>query len=178
MKILAISGSLRKQSYNTIAINALVELSPEGVEIDTYVPNELPFMNQDLEDNLPNSVQDLVDKLKIADAIVICTPEHNNTISAVTKNVIEWMSRGYSQPHVANKVLGIMGASDGGFGTVRAQNKLLELGAILGMRVHGTLRLPISKAQESFDENGKLTDEDLKNKMEDFISKLVKIAKQ
>lgn len=173
MKVLAISGSIRTQSYNSAAIRAAKALAPEGMEMEIFSLAGIPFMNQDLEgDNLPESVQTLIDKARWADAILFSTPEYNNMIPGMTKNAFEWLSRSYAVDAVKGKPLFIMGASDGGFGTARAQFQMLTLGAILGMRVDGAWRLPISMAQDKFDAEGNLHDEDTKAKIANLLAKI------
>ena len=95
-------------------------------------------------------------------------------IPGVLKNVCEWLTRSYSSDAVRNKPLGIIGASTGGFGTVRAQNQLMLLGVIMGFDVRSNLKLPIANAQKIFDEKGDLTDQEVKTKINDFFGNLLK----
>ncbi len=172
LKILAFSGSTRLASFNTSAIRAAVTLVPDGMEIEIFDLTPLPFMDQDLEKDgvWPESVATFRQKIKEADGILVSTPEYNNMVPGFLKNAFEWASRNtLDSTPLTDKPMAIMGASDGGFGTVRAQLQMLTLGSLLNMRVRGAMRLPISEAQNKFDEKGNLTDEDMKEKLQAFL---------
>lgn len=169
MKILAIAGSNRKKSLNKMLVRAIKELALEDMDIEIFEIDEIPFFNQDLEANLPVEVLSYISKVKDADAIIIATPEYNNMIPGILKNAIEWLTRDYSSDAVKNKPLAITGASTGGFGAVRAQNQLLLLAQITKFKTHSTLRLPISKAQEIFNDEGNLIDSQTKEKLQKFL---------
>jgi chromate reductase len=97
-------------------------------------------------------------------------------ISGVLKNTIEWLSRDKPETSVIKeKWAVIMGASDGRFGTVRAQNQLLELCAILQMKVHGRLRFPLAQAETVFDAKGDLIDADVRQRLEVFVSTIIDV---
>jgi chromate reductase, NAD(P)H dehydrogenase (quinone) len=97
MRILAVSGSLRADSYNTNLLRAAVEAAPEGVEVELFDPvgiRELPLYDQDLEDGfLPASVGRLRQQWGAADAILFSTPEYNGSVPGGLKNAIDWGSR-------------------------------------------------------------------------------------
>jgi len=173
MKILVIPGSLRTGSYNKLLARHAVKYAPEGIEIKYRDLNDIPMFNEDLEQNLPESVKTLLEDVKDASGIIISTPEYNNTIPAPVGNLFHWLSRKYSKPFIVGKPLAIMGASDGGFGTVRAQNHLLLMVAIIGMKVNAKHRLPVSKAQNVFDEQGNMIDESVKEKLKNFVEEFV-----
>lgn len=173
MKILVIPGSLREGSYNKLLAKNALKFAPEGTEFLYRELNDLPMYNQDLESDLPQSVKDLLEDVKSSDAFIISTPEYNNTIPAPVVNLLHWLSRSYSRDLIAGKPLAIMGASDGGFGTVRAQNNLLLMAAIVGFRVNSQHRLPVSKAQNVFNEQGEMVDQNAKTKLETFVEGFV-----
>lgn len=172
-KILVIPGSLRKGSYNKMVAKTLLTLAPEDVEMQIFELNGLPLLDQDLEADLPQVVQDFIAKVRWADALIISTPEYNNMLSAPVKNACDWLTRDYSKDAVHNKWLAITGASNGGFGTVRAQNELLMMGLMMRMQVSADLRLPISRAQDIFTSEGELTDESMKERLRSLIVNLV-----
>lgn len=94
-KILAVSGSLRRTSYNTALLNTLNELSPDSVEVQIYTKlNELPLFNPDLEENLPQAVRHLKDALATADGLIISSPEYAHGITGVLKNALDWLVSG------------------------------------------------------------------------------------
>ncbi len=178
-KILAIPGSIRKNSFNKSACKVLVDIvaqksSPilEDVELKIFVLDDVPMFSQDLEADLPSEVQELISQVEWADAVIFSTPEYNNMVPGVLKNTCEWLSRSYAIPAVEGKPVAIMGASDGGFGTVRSQNQLLLLASIIKFQVDASLRLPISRAQDLFDEQGNLTSTDIRAKIQDLLERL------
>ncbi len=169
MKILAISGSTRKDSYNTKLLHVIKELAKEdGTEVEIVTLNDIPIFNQDLESNLPKEVVELKHKAGLADAILIATPEYNHMIPGVLKNAIEWLTRD-SGNVLEDKWLAIVGCSDGGFGTVRAQLQLMTLALVVNMRVKGRFRFPISRAQDKFNEKGELSDQETLEKLKTFV---------
>ena len=125
LNILGISGSLRKASFNRGLLRAAQELAPDDVEIELFDLLDIPIYNGDVEaDGKPDSVQRLQERIVAADAVLIATPEYNGSYSGVLKNAIDWASRPFPQPVLAEKPVGIMGAAAGRFGTARAQQVL------------------------------------------------------
>lgn len=171
-KILAISGSLRKDSYNTSLLTEMKRLAPEGVEIEVYVPSGLPLFSQDLEKEMPKEAKEFKEKIKKADGLIFASPEHNYTISAAMKNAIEWGNRPWGSNSFFNKPAAIVGASSSHFGTVRAQNHMRQIFQDLSVITFLWPTLMISNAKEKFDD-GKISDEQTKEKVEDIIEALV-----
>src|SRR5579859_2585336 len=127
-KVLGIAGSLRKGSYNKLALRAAVELKPADMEIESFDIAPIPLYDEDLrERGFPPVVQDLREKIRSADALLIVTPEHNYSMPGVLKNAIDWASRPPQQP-LNGKPAAIMGASTGRLGTARAQYHLRQIG--------------------------------------------------
>jgi chromate reductase, NAD(P)H dehydrogenase (quinone) len=94
IKILGISGSLRKESYNTMALRAVKNLVPQGAEIGTFDIAPIPLYNEDVRaTGLPSAVEDLRSKIVAADALLLVTPEYNYSVPGVLKNAIDWASR-------------------------------------------------------------------------------------
>lgn len=159
VKVLGISGSLRKGSFNTALLRSAVELAPEGMTIETADIREIPVYNEDVrEKGMPDAVQKLRDAIAAADALLIVTPEYNYSIPGVLKNAIDWASRPPSQPF-AGKPLAIMGASGGMGGTMRAQYHLRQVAVFLDMHLLNKPEIFVRSAQKLVDDQGKLTDE-------------------
>nr|WP_295107116.1 NADPH-dependent FMN reductase [uncultured Caulobacter sp.] len=158
MKILAVSGSLRAASYNTALLHAARELAPEEMQIEAFGLGQLPFFNQDVEEQGdPTPVAAWKDAVRAADGLLIACPEYNGGLTAVLKNAIDWASRGKPAP-LDGKIACALGASPGITGTVRAQDALR-----LNLKRTGADLAPLSdilvgQAHTKF-ENGKLTDE-------------------
>jgi chromate reductase len=174
MKILVIPGSLRVNSFNKALARHIVEIAPKEVEMEILELNDIPMFNADLEESLPVPIVYLLDQVSKSDAIIISTPEYNNLLPAPVKNVIHWLSRDYSKGLIKDKPLGIMGVSDGNFGTVRAQNELLLIGSIIGMKTNASYRLPVPNALDVFDDEGMIIDEKLLQRAQKFLDNFIK----
>ena len=128
MKLLGISGSLRRASFNTVLLHAAQELLPAGVTLTIHDLHDLPLFDQDVEDQGdPAPVTALKQAVDAADALLLATPEYNGGIPGVLKNAIDWASRkgnARSAAALAGKRACIVGASPGATGTVRAQDQL------------------------------------------------------
>jgi chromate reductase len=159
IKVLGISGSLRRGSFNTAALHEATRLAPAGMVIELADISEIPLYNEDVyAHGFPPAVERLREQIRAADALLIATPEYNYSVPGVLKNVIDWVSRPPEQPF-AGKPVALMGASAGRFGTARAQYHLRQSMVFLDMRPLNRPELMIATAQKLFDEQGNLTDE-------------------
>src|SRR5689334_8595936 len=94
--ILGVAGSLRKGSFNRMALQAARQLVPKDARLEAFDRiGEFPLFNQDQERNPPSAVQDFKSKIRSADAVLLITPEYNYSIPGVLKNAIDWASRPY-----------------------------------------------------------------------------------
>jgi chromate reductase len=159
MRILAVSGSLREDSFNTSLLRAALEAAPEGVELELWEGiGELPFYDQDLEgEDVPESVRRLREDWAAADAILFSTPEYNGSVPGGLKNAIDWASRPRRDAVLRNKTVAVVGASTGQFGALWAQQDLKRILGVAGARVVGT-EIPVGRAEERFDSEGRLLD--------------------
>lgn len=167
LRILGISGSLRKGSYNTAALHAAVELCPDDAEIEIYAVGGFEPFNQDIEANPPDNVAKFKAAIRAADAIVFSSPEYNYSVPGFLKNAIDWASRPYGDSAWDGKPALIMGASPGTGGTMRMQYHLRQIMVFLNMHPLNRPEVMISNCASKFDENGKLTDD----KTREFIAK-------
>jgi len=179
MKILAISGSLRDASYNTGLLRAAAEHAPDGVELELWgglkaVP---PFDEDDEVGEAPAGVMELHDAIAGADAILFATPEYNSSIPGVLKNAIDWASRPTATAPIRNKPAAVIGASTGMFGAVWAQAELRKVLASAGARVVDT-ELPIPAAHTRFDEDGRLIDDEIRERLAEVVKTLVGVAER
>lgn len=170
--IAAFAGSLRKESFNRHLVEAVARIAPSPININLLNIDGIPLFIEDNE--LPQPPEPVVafkEQLIEADGILIATPEYNRSIPGVLKNVLDWVSGGnHGESALAGKPLAIVGASNGGFGTVCAQNQLLFLGAHMNMKVWGKLRLQVSKAADKFGPSGELTDEETEKKLLELLN--------
>lgn len=173
MKLIGISGSLRKGSYNTALLRAAQELVPEGVELAVETVHGIPLYDGDLEDaeGIPGRVSELKELIIEADGLILATPEYNNTIPGVFKNAIDWFSRPPKDiPWVFHgKPVAVMGASPGGFGTILSQSGWLPVLRTLGTSPWFGSKLMLARAGDLFAAEGRLTDEAAREKLEGFL---------
>lgn len=157
--VFAICGSLRKGSFNQMALKAAAENLPSGMTLDQYDRlGEVPPYNEDVrQQGFPPVVEDLRRRIKAADGLLFVTPEYNYSMSGVLKNAIDWASRPPDQPF-AGKPVAMMGASMGLFGTGRAQYHLRQTCVYLDMIPLNKPEVMIPQAQNKFDAQGHLTD--------------------
>lgn len=157
--VFAICGSLRKGSFNQMALKAAAENLPSGMTLDQYDRlGEVPPYNEDVrQQGFPPVVEDLRRRIKAADGLLFVTPEYNYSMSGVLKNAIDWASRPPDQPF-AGKPVAMMGASMGLFGTGRAQYHLRQTCVYLDMIPLNKPEVMIPQAQNKFDAQGLLTD--------------------
>ncbi len=172
LRVLAISGSLRKDSYNSILLQCLKKIA--NVPIDIFPLQELPIFNEDLEttETLPEAVSQFRKEVLSHSGLLIATPEYNWSIASATKNAIDWLSTNKDN-FITNKCMAISGASTGQFGTVRAQLHLRLILTHLGANLMNSPELYISRAQDIFDQNGDITDDKVYVRMEKFIETFI-----
>jgi chromate reductase len=173
MRVLGISGSLRNASYNRGLLRAAQELAPDGMEVDFYDRlTDLPYYDGDVEEaGHPESVQRLRDAIRAADAVLFTTPEYNRGTSGVLKNAIDWASRPARQSVLDGKPVALMGATTGISGTANAQRQVRE-----ALLFPGAQTLPdellVARAGEKFDENGELTDPEVRADVRVLLERL------
>jgi chromate reductase len=173
VRVLAVSGSLRADSYNTRLLEAAAAAAPAGVEVELLDPAlvaDLPLYDQDLEDEgAPASVDLLREAWAGADAILFATPEYNGSVPGGLKNAIDWASRPKFDAALTNKTVGVIGASTGQFGAMWAQQDLRKILGIAGARVVGD-GLPVARAHEGFPD---LVHEQLRGVLQTLVEAVV-----
>jgi chromate reductase len=178
MKVLGISGSLRRGSYNTQLLLAAAEFLPDGVELELWdrlreVP---PFDEDDEAGAAPVAVAHLREALAGADAVLFATPEYNHSIPGQLKNALDWASRPRATTPLQNKPAAVVGSSTGAFGAVWAQAELRKVLAATGARVVDA-EVAIGHAPERFDAEGRLADDALREQLAEALSALVAAAR-
>ena len=173
INILALSGSLRKDSFNTSLLRAAAEMAPAGMTLDLRTLHGIPLYDGDVEaQGLPDTVRELGNAISAADALLICTPEYNHSIPGVLKNALDWVSRppGSGARIFGGKPTAIMGATPGGGGTMRSQDVLLHVLRAFGSKVWFGPFLTLSQAHKLFDAEGKLTDEKTREELGKYLA--------
>ncbi|NQV99204.1 MAG: NAD(P)H-dependent oxidoreductase [Rhodospirillales bacterium] len=171
-KILGLSGSLRRASFNSGLLRAAKEVAPAGVEVEIGSIADVPLYNGDIEaeQGVPEGVKILHDQLRGSAALLLVTPEYNNGVPGVFKNAIDWMSSGHGAALFRNKPAAVIGASPGGFGTILAQAHWLPVLRALGMHPWFEGRLMVLRAGAVFDKQGNLSDHETRKRLADFMA--------
>ena len=179
IKVLGLTGSFRKASFNRMALAAAVELAPEGVVVEAYDYRDIPFYDGDAEASagIPAQAAVLREKIRAADALLIVTPEYNASIPGLLKNAIDWSSRAPQQP-LAGKPTAIMCASPGALGSIRAQLHLRQILMNVGAQVMVGPQVLIAAAGQRFSAEGRLTDEGTQQFIRDLLAGLANWTKQ
>lgn len=181
VKLLGISGSLRKQSWNTALLRAAQALLPPDVTLDVATLHGIPLYDGDAEQaqGIPQAVTQLKQRIIAADGVLLASPEYNSGIPGVFKNAIDWVSRPPKelQGIFGNRAFAVIGASPGGLGTVMAQAAWLPVLKALGTRTWSGGKLMVPRANHAFDAQGALTDEAVRGQLRDFVAGFAAFAK-
>ena len=159
VRVLGFGGSLREGSYSQtlLEISSLLQASsdacPEYMTLEIFDGiGDFPLYNQELEQDMPETVVNFKQKIEAADAILIVTPEYNYSVSGVLKNAIDWASRPYGESAWDGKPAAILGASTGSLGTARAQYHLRQILVTLNMYALNRPEVMIANASNKFDD--------------------------
>ncbi len=180
IKLIGLSGSLRKQSYNTALLRAAASVLPTGASLEVQTIEGIPLYNEDVEDTLgvPAVVSALKDAIAAADGLVLSTPEYNNSIPGAFKNAIDWLSR--PNDDIARvfrgKPVAVMGVSAGPFGTVLSQAAWWPILRTLGTDPYWGDRLLVGKGGQVFGENGELLDAHTREHLKKFVGSFITFA--
>lgn len=173
MPIVGLSGSLRRESYNSRLLRTAASLFPHGVSFEIESIAGIPLYNADVEeaDGIPPAVAALKEKLAAADGLLIATPEYNNSMPGVMKNAVDWLSR---PPRDIPRVFGglpvaIMGATPGRGGTALAQTAWLPVLRTLATQPWFGRSMQVADAGKAFGEEG-LTEDEARARLQKFIT--------
>jgi chromate reductase, NAD(P)H dehydrogenase (quinone) len=174
MRILGIPGSLRRGSHNRRLLRAAGDSLPSGaalVEWDGLAA--LPAFDEDLEQTPPPVVQDFLDAIESADALLVATPEYNASVPGALKNALDWASRPFPDNVLRDKPSAVIGASTGLFGAVWAQAEVRKALKASGAHVLES-ELPVGMADGAFTDDGALADPELAVRLSDVLADLVR----
>ncbi len=173
MRVLAISGSLRRESHNTSLLRAAAELLPPSAELELFegLKDVPPYDEDDDVDPAPEGAHRLREAIAGADAILIATPEYNSSIPGQLKNAIDWASRPFPDNSLRGKPVAVIGASTGMFGAVWAQAELRKVLGATGARVIDR-ELPVPSAHDAFHASGQLSDPESHERLREILDAL------
>jgi chromate reductase len=173
MRVLGLSGSLRRDSHNRALLRAAAAALPPGAELVEWDRlAELPAYDEDLDGAFaPEPVRALREALADADAVLIATPEYNHSLPGALKNALDWASRPYATNPLRGKPAAVIGASTGLFGAVWAQAEARKVLTAIGATVLDR-ELPVGQADEAWDADGSLRDEDQQAALRDLVEEL------
>lgn len=178
LTILALSGSLRKGSYNTALLHAAAELAPAGTSVRIFDLSEIPLYNDDVRtQGYPAPAEGLRRAVAEADALLISTPEYNRSFSGIIKNALDWVSRPPAPP-AAGKAASVIGAGPGALGTALANYQLRQVLSVMGCHVVPGAEVLVGGAGGKFDAEGRLTDEGTRKFLGEHLAKLTDLARR
>jgi chromate reductase len=178
MRVLGISGSLRRDSYNTALLRHAGDLfESEGAEFQVYDGlRDIPPYDEDCDtDQPPQAVSRIREAVRNADAVFFVTPEYNSSIPGALKNALDWISRPYAINALRYKPVAVIGASTGVFGAVWAQAELRRVLGAIGARVTEG-EVAVGSAGERFDETGRLNEPNLEQEVYEVVATLLAAA--
>ena len=174
MRVLAISGSLRKASNNTALLRALRGEAPEGVEVELWTGlKEIPPYDGD-DDVVPGppEVEEFRARVREADAVFFATPEYNSSIPGALKNALDWASRPLATNAFRNKPVGVISSSAGAFGGVWAAAELRKVLGAMGARVTEA-ELAVGHAHDKLDDKGRVVDQEVLQGLREALDTLL-----
>ena len=172
VKILGVSGSGRKGSYNWALLEAAKEMLPENTALEIFDVSRFPLYTQDHEHDPRVEVQQFKQKIRQSDAILFATPEHNYTVTAVLKNAIEWGNRPAGNNSWNGKPAAIVSASSGPRGGARSQLHLRQILVDLNMYAINQPQLLLARAQDAFESDLKLKDPQTRETLKTILQTL------
>ncbi|HTZ61585.1 MAG TPA: NAD(P)H-dependent oxidoreductase [Thermoplasmata archaeon] len=174
LHIAGIPGSLRKNAFSTSLLRAAVELAPPDTEIEILDISGFPVFNQDQEAAPPPAVVAFKERVRAADAVLFSINEHNYSLSAAEKNAIDWASRPTGSNAWDRKPAGLMSASIGTMGGVRAQLDLRHAMVFLNMFPINKPEVIVPFANQKIDASGRVTDEAVRTTIAAHLVELVR----
>ena len=176
MRVLAISGSLRRGSDNRALLAAARAEFPADVEFVVWNGLvEIPPYDEDRDGLPPAAVDELKSEIARSDAVLFATPEYNASVPGALKNALDWVSRPFATNVLRRKPVAVIGASQGLFGAIWAQADLRRVLASMGAEVVDA-ELAVGRAYEAFTDDGRVADPQLADALRAVVDQLVRPA--
>jgi len=186
-KLVAFSGSIRKDSFNRKLIEALVEIAKsQGVDTQYLDLKDypLPIYNGDLEEEegIPENALIINQAMQDADGFILACPEYNGFMTPLMKNTIDWVSRPTEKGATSllaykEKTALLLGASPGALGGIRGIPHMRTLLSQIGTSVFPTVK-GIPKAHEAFNDDGSIKEAKLQKDLEKLVERFVIFTKK
>lgn len=178
MRLLAVSGSLRRDSHNSRLLRAAAQQLPPGVELELYEGlKQIPPFDEDDEAAPAPEVLEWRAAIEAADAVLFATPEYNSSIPGQLKNAVDWASRPKARAALRNKPVAVIGASTSMFGALWSQAELRKVLAASGARVLDN-ELAVATAHEAFDGEDQLIEAELGDALGSVVEDLADAAQR
>jgi chromate reductase, NAD(P)H dehydrogenase (quinone) len=180
MRVLGISGSLRRDSFNTALLRAAAERLPGGVEFVAFERlAEIPAYDSDVEEagETAEAVAALREAMREADAVLVSTPEYNSSIPGALKNALDWASRPAGESALMGTPAAVIGASTGMFGGVWAQAETRKVLGALGGRVLER-EFPFARAQDAYEDGQLRLTPEQSDALEEIVRELIASAEE
>ena len=162
-------GSLRKESLNRKVALEMIALAPESLALEIVEIRDLPFYDQDVEENPPQSWIDLRQRISRADAVLFLTPEYNRSVPGVLKNAIDVGSRPYGKSAWNGKPGAVVSVSPGALGGFGANHHLRQSLVFLNVPTMQQPEAYIGHAADLLDEAGHLKNEGTRGFLTSFL---------
>ncbi|MGI8829123.1 MAG: NADPH-dependent FMN reductase [Candidatus Limnocylindria bacterium] len=173
LDVIALAGSLRAGSLNRMLIAEAARIAPDGITVSVFDDvRDIPLFDADEEARVPDgpgAVAALRRLVRAADGLVIATPEYNQSIPAVTKNVVDWLSRPDNEAVLDGKPVAILGTTDGPWGTRYAQKELRHTLTAAGALVMPQPMFFLAKGQDAFDADGRMASPETERRLADLL---------
>jgi chromate reductase, NAD(P)H dehydrogenase (quinone) len=167
--VVAIVGSLRKESFTLKVANALAKLAPATLKLDVTTLHGISFFNQDLEAAPPADWVAFREKLQKSNGVLFVTPEYNRSIPGVLKNAIDVGSRPYGKSSFNGKPTGIISNSPGALGGVSAAKHLQNILPGISGPIMGQPEVYLNAIGAAFDDKGQLTSEPVQKVLQQYL---------
>jgi len=170
MKILGISGSLKRASLNTLLLKNVELILPDTSTLEILRLDDIILYNEDLDnEQRPKAINAFLNSIQNADALLFATPEYNHSIPGVLKNAIDWASRPAFASPLKNKPCAIVTAAASPVGGARAQSDLKNVLSSTLSPIYPSVEYLLPTATEKFDASGKLIDETAHRRLHRYI---------
>ena len=175
IRIGGICGSLRGGSYNLMLLRAAAELMPADALYEEIAIHDLPLYNPDLDGPAPpEAVRALRSRVQAVDGLLFAVPEYNYSMTGALKNALDWASRPVPESGLHGKPAAVMGASQGSFGSVRAQLHFRHVAVFTNMHLLNKPEVLVRDPQAKFTPDGRLADEDTRKVLGQLVEELVR----